>query len=45
MSTADWILAGIGAAQALALAAAAWFAWQKYKAAKERNAKRPGFNR
>jgi hypothetical protein len=34
MSASDWIIAGIGVAQALALAAAAYFAWRAYEVAK-----------
>src|SRR5438874_1883980 len=30
MSTADWIVVGVGAAQALFLAIAAFFAWRAY---------------
>jgi hypothetical protein len=41
MSWGEWILVGVGAAQAVALAIAAWFAWRTYKAAqRERDASR-----
>ena len=41
MSGGDWVLAGVGLAQALALAIAAWFASRPYKAAgRERDASR-----
>ena len=35
MTTADWILVGVGVAQAVALAVAAIFAWKAYALAKQ----------
>jgi hypothetical protein len=41
LSGGEWILVAVGAAQAIALAIAAWFAWRTYKAAqRERDAAR-----
>ena len=44
MNTGEWILVGVGAAQAVALAVAALFAWLTYTAA-GMSAMQPVFNR